>query len=218
MRCPSCNRENPEGAKFCMDCGTRMPLLCSQCGAVVPAEARFCVECGAQLGGPHRTEEPGQAAARALRRLAPREFAERLLATRGQVAGERRIVTMLFSDVKGSTPMAERLDPEDVLEIMDGAFDLLIEPITRYEGALARLMGMGSWPSSGHPSRMRMTRSGPAGRRWRSWGVRGSTRRVWRRSGGSGASTCGWGSTRGWWWWGRWDRTYGWSTRRWGMR
>ncbi|NIU63665.1 MAG: guanylate cyclase, partial [Pseudomonas stutzeri] len=71
----------------------------------------------------------------------PKEFAERLLATRGQVAGERRMVTILFSDVKGSTAMAEDLDPEDVMEIMDGAFDVLIEPVYRYEGTLARLMG-----------------------------------------------------------------------------
>jgi len=86
-----------------------------------------------------------------LQRLVPREFAERLLATRGQIAGERRIVTMLFSDVKGSTPMAERLDPEEMLEIMDGAFDVLIEPITRYEGALARLMGDGILAFFGAP-------------------------------------------------------------------
>jgi len=67
------------------------------------------------------------------------------------MVGERRVVTMLFSDVKGSTPMAERLDPEDVLEIMDGAFDVLIEPITRYEGALARLMGDGILAFFGAP-------------------------------------------------------------------
>ncbi|MGD8997390.1 MAG: ABC transporter substrate-binding protein, partial [Anaerolineae bacterium] len=77
----------------------------------------------------------------AIRRLVPKAFAERLLATRGQVQRERRMVTILFSDVKGSTAMAEALDPEDVMEIMDGAFDVLIEPIYRYEGTLARLMG-----------------------------------------------------------------------------
>jgi ABC-type oligopeptide transport system substrate-binding subunit/class 3 adenylate cyclase len=71
----------------------------------------------------------------------PKEYAERLLATRGQVRGERRIVTILFSDVKGSTAMAEGLDPEDWAEIMEGAFNVLIEPIYRYEGTLARLMG-----------------------------------------------------------------------------
>jgi class 3 adenylate cyclase len=77
----------------------------------------------------------------AIQRLVPREFADRLLATRGQVQAERRIVTILFSDVKGSTALAEALDPEDVMEIIDGAFDALIEPIYRYEGTLARLMG-----------------------------------------------------------------------------
>ncbi|MGD2148219.1 MAG: ABC transporter substrate-binding protein, partial [Anaerolineae bacterium] len=71
----------------------------------------------------------------------PREFADRLLATRGQVQRERRMVTILFSDVKGSTAMAEALDPEEVMEIMDGAFEVLIEPIMRHEGTLARLMG-----------------------------------------------------------------------------
>jgi class 3 adenylate cyclase/tetratricopeptide (TPR) repeat protein len=79
--------------------------------------------------------------AASLRRLVPNEYAERLLATRGQVGRQRRTVTILFSDVKGSTSMAEDLDPEEWLEIMDGAFDLLIEPIYRYEGTLARLMG-----------------------------------------------------------------------------
>jgi class 3 adenylate cyclase len=76
-----------------------------------------------------------------LQRLVPGEYAQRLLATRGQVAAERRTVTMLFSDVRGSTALAESLDPEDVMEIMDGALDVLIEPIYRYEGTLARLMG-----------------------------------------------------------------------------
>jgi class 3 adenylate cyclase len=67
------------------------------------------------------------------------------------VASERRAVTMLFSDVQGSTPMAERLDPEEVLEVMDGAFDVLIEPITRYEGTLARLAGDGILAFFGAP-------------------------------------------------------------------
>jgi class 3 adenylate cyclase/tetratricopeptide (TPR) repeat protein len=63
------------------------------------------------------------------------------MAAKGSVEAERRVVTILFSDVKGSTAMAEGLDPEEVLEIMNGAFEVLIEPITRYEGTLARLMG-----------------------------------------------------------------------------
>jgi predicted ATPase/class 3 adenylate cyclase len=76
-----------------------------------------------------------------LKRLMPTSYAEKLLATKGKMEGERRVVTILFSDVKGSTSMEENLDPEEVLEIMNGAFNVLIEPITRYEGTLARLMG-----------------------------------------------------------------------------
>jgi class 3 adenylate cyclase len=71
----------------------------------------------------------------------PQEYLDRLLAAGRQLASERRLVTILFCDIKGSTAMVEELDPEDVMEIMDGAFDVLIEPIMRHEGTLARLMG-----------------------------------------------------------------------------
>jgi ABC-type oligopeptide transport system substrate-binding subunit/class 3 adenylate cyclase len=129
-----------------------LTLICPQCGAELLPDARFCDSCGAELAVPEAAapETPpdrtakrlarGEAAER-LQRLVPREYADRLLATRGQVTAERRMVTILFSDVKGSTAMAEDLDPEEVMEIMDGAFDVLIEPVYRYEGTLARLMG-----------------------------------------------------------------------------
>ncbi|MBC8253645.1 MAG: AAA family ATPase, partial [Ardenticatenia bacterium] len=144
MQCPKCNTENPESAKFCLKCGARLVTTCSQCGSELPPQARFCFACGAAVAAPpsEAAREPGAVGlTEALKRLVPKEFAERLLATRGKVEGERRIVTILFSDVKGSTAMAENLDPEEVMEIMDGAFDVLIEPIYRYEGTLARLMG-----------------------------------------------------------------------------
>ena len=62
-------------------------------------------------------------------------------ASRRTLAGERRVVTILFSDVKGSTAMAEHLDPEDWAEIMKAAFEFLTKPIIRYGGTVARLMG-----------------------------------------------------------------------------
>ncbi|NIO70252.1 MAG: zinc-ribbon domain-containing protein, partial [Anaerolineae bacterium] len=144
MQCPKCNKQNPEGASFCMKCGAKLALICPQCGMELPPDpdARFCLRCGAELAAPPAAPVAApDTIVQRLERLVPREFAERLLATRGQVGKERRMVTILFSDVKGSTQMAEDLDPEDVMEIMDGAFDVLIEPITRYEGTLARLMG-----------------------------------------------------------------------------
>jgi len=120
-------------------------MVCTQCGTELAPDpdVRFCRECGTEVERPpsEAADERDSTAVKALERLVPKEFAERLLATRGQVEAERRMVTILFSDVKGSTAMAEDLDPEEVMEIMNGAFDVLIKPVYRYEGTLARLMG-----------------------------------------------------------------------------
>jgi len=120
-----------------------LQVSCPNCGFRSPADFAFCPKCATALAAPALTAERDTQAmlSHAVERLIPKAFADRLLATRGQVSRERRMVTILFCDVKGSTAMAEQLDPEEVLEIMDGAFDVLIEPVTRHEGTLARLMG-----------------------------------------------------------------------------
>ncbi len=120
MRCPKCSQECVEKARFCHACGTAL------CESAPPAAQAIREE---------------HSVGKALRRLMPDAYVERLLASSGRVEGERRVVTILFSDVKGSTAMAENLDPEEVLDIMNGAFEVLIAPITHYEGTLARLMG-----------------------------------------------------------------------------
>jgi ABC-type oligopeptide transport system substrate-binding subunit/class 3 adenylate cyclase len=109
----------------------------------VPAEFGFCPKCGSAVAASAVAAERDTQAllSHAIQRLIPKEYAERLLATRGQPHDERRTVTILFCDVKGSTPMAEKLDPEDVKEIMHGVFEFLIAPIYHYEGTLAQLMG-----------------------------------------------------------------------------
>src|SRR5205814_7204953 len=115
MNCPHCQTPNRENAKFCDNCG--QPL---QAAAAAPA-----------LAQPR------------LHQFIPKELLAKLEATKaaGGMVGERRIVTLLFCDVKGSTAMAEKLDPEDWAEVMNGAFEHLIAPVYRYEGTLARLMG-----------------------------------------------------------------------------
>ena len=114
-------------------------MRCPQCGAENVPDAPLCGGCGARL----RAMEPAtsEGVADRLQRLIPHEYAERLRRTRGRLGYERRLVTILFCDVQGSTAIAEGLDPEQVLEIMDGAFEFLIAPIHRQEGTLARLMG-----------------------------------------------------------------------------
>ena len=110
-------------------------MNCPACGTANPDGARFCNACGAPL-------DPTAEGA-ALDPFLPRELLAKLEAARAGRAmeGERRVVTMLFCDVKGSTAMAETMDPEDWAEIMNGAFERLIAPVYRYEGTLARLMG-----------------------------------------------------------------------------
>ena len=147
MSCASCNTENPDGAKFCMSCGSALALACPSCGTALPsAEARFCPSCGHKLGedGDLRPDGGGtKAQAERLAQFIPPELLANLDTARagGGMQGERRIVTMLFCDVTGSTAAAHSLDPEDWAEIMNGAFEHLIAPVYRYEGTLARLMG-----------------------------------------------------------------------------
>ncbi len=158
MICPNCNATNRDAAKFCDNCGFRLPSACPNCGTVNRAEAKFCDNCGWRLAGDGAAAAGAQPAPRPptsapptsdpppsppWQRFIPKEFADRLEAARSARAmeGERRIVTILFSDVKGSTAMAETLDPEDWTAIMNRAFEHLITPIYRYEGTVARLMG-----------------------------------------------------------------------------
>ena len=114
-----------------------MPQICPECSTSNPDAARFCLHCGTRLDGA-AADAPAH-----LEPYLPKGMLSKLEAARagGAMEGERRVVTMLFCDDKGSTAMAERLDPEEWDEIMNGAFEHLIAPIYRYEGTLARLMG-----------------------------------------------------------------------------
>jgi len=122
--CPSCNTDCPGNANFCLNCGAPLKSITQKRGEQ---------ESDPQFSNDTMTQ--------ALKRLMPTSYVEKLLASKGKMEGERRVVTILFSDVKGSTSLAENLDPEEVFEVMNGAFNILIEPITRYEGTIARLMG-----------------------------------------------------------------------------
>jgi len=138
--CPDCRAPNAQAASFCMRCGTKLSLVCPHCGAELPPDphVRFCSVCGTQVSAP--PPAPADAIPDHLHRLVPTHFGQRLLATRGQAPGERRIVTILLSDLQGPSSMADKLDPGEFMRIVSNAFDLLIKPITRYEGTVVRLM------------------------------------------------------------------------------
>ena len=152
--CARCKTENPAEAKFCMSCGSEILPYCAECDMELPGGAEFCHLCGRKLGadpaahaavhGSSATPAPAALAAPdRVTQYIPDELKGKLESARstGGMEGERRVVTMLFCDVQGSTAAAEQLDPEEWAEIMNGAFKHLIAPVYKYEGTIARLMG-----------------------------------------------------------------------------
>ncbi len=153
-KCPFCNATLPEAALFCDQCGRQ---LNSQVGTaphtadVHPPtrpgishthQERSTQSSFAQTESKDLVPSPGLAKSQ-LHQYIPEELMKKLQAARdkGGMVGERRVVTMLFCDLKGSTAAAEGLDPEDWTEIMNGAFAQMIKPVYQYEGTIARLMG-----------------------------------------------------------------------------
>ncbi len=149
IACPRCTTANPDNARFCMNCGNPFIQKCPTCGQESPASAKFCWNCGHAFAQAQPAAPPMTASASPepvgdrLERYMPRELRAKLDAARSNrsMEGERRIVTILFCDVKGSTAMAEQLDPEEWAQIMNTIFEYMIAPVYNYEGTIARLMG-----------------------------------------------------------------------------
>lgn len=148
MRCPNCAAENRPAAKFCENCGHPLPRACPSCGEAVTPTARFCGNCGFNL----IRAEPAQAVSLdELRRATPQPLAQKILAQRERIEGERKLVTALFADIVGSTTLAEAMDPEDWRELVSGAHRRVSQAIYRYEGTIAQLLGDGVLAFFGAP-------------------------------------------------------------------
>src|SRR5216684_1369633 len=171
MRCPQCQHENRAGAKFCSACGAKLDLSCPSCGTVNEPGAAFCDNCGAVLTskqkGKRRKGETGKRKTTSDSGLrtpdprpvsyTPRHLAERILAEREAMAargvpdGERKSITALFADIKGSTSLIEALDPEDARAILDPTLQLMMNAVHRYEGYVAQSLGDGIFALFGAP-------------------------------------------------------------------
>ena len=101
MRCPNCSTENPDQAKFCFNCGQSFAQeRCTNCGSELPTNARFCMNCGQPVAGKTQTEEARHTR---LAQSAPAPIKNKMRAA--HLAGERKLVTVLFADVVGSTAL-----------------------------------------------------------------------------------------------------------------
>src|SRR5271170_1305300 len=142
MRCSNCKTENPPGKKFCGDCGTPLANLCPKCAADNPAGKRFCGECGTALGS---AAAPASRSNDAPIRIAGAPVSENL-------EGERKNVTALFADIKGSTELEQDLDPEEARAIVDPALKLMIDSVRRYDGYIVQSTGDGIFAIFGAPA------------------------------------------------------------------
>src|SRR5271157_2305847 len=113
MKCGKCHFENPAGVKFCGGCGTELTLTCPRCSATNPPQFRFCGECGHNLTAPVATVLPNDLSfdekLAKIQKYLPGGLTEKILSQRNRIEGERRHVTIMFVDMKGFTPLTERL-------------------------------------------------------------------------------------------------------------
>jgi class 3 adenylate cyclase len=137
MKCPECQFDNREGAKFCSECGLKFELSCPECGISIRAHSKFCDECGCALEPPLETFD-GVADIDSL----PIQPAARISAEDGApVVSERKHVTVLFSDLTGYTAMSEKLDPEEVKEITSRIFGEISKIVAKFDGFIEKYAG-----------------------------------------------------------------------------
>jgi class 3 adenylate cyclase/tetratricopeptide (TPR) repeat protein len=148
VNCPNCHFENREQAGFCGNCGVRLVSLCPQCGAENRGEQVFCDRCGFKLGQIEKSSAIDYSQPQS---YTPKYLAERILTARSSIEGERKIVTVLFTDVANYTSMSEQLDPEEVHRIMDGYFRILVDEVYRHEGTIDKFTGDGVMALFGAP-------------------------------------------------------------------
>jgi len=146
MKCPRCQHENPASLKFCGECGARLASVCSACGASNAPAQKFCGECGAGL-------TPGAPAAKfaSPESYTPKHLAEKILTSKGALEGERKQVTVLFADLKGSMELLAEQDPEEARELLDPVLERMMEAVHRYEGTVNQVMGDGIMALFGAP-------------------------------------------------------------------
>jgi len=141
MNCHRCQWPGPEGAVFCEGCGARLESACPSCGAEAGPSARFCRSCGSPL----------QAGGRAPAAFTPAHLATKILASRASLEGERKQVTALFADLRGSMELLEGVDPEEARGLMDPAVQLMMDAVHRYEGTVNHVLGDGIMALFGAP-------------------------------------------------------------------
>jgi predicted ATPase/class 3 adenylate cyclase len=147
MLCPRCQHEVPPRAKFCPECAAPLPAGCAKCESELPAAAKFCPQCAAPVGAaPDAAPRFASPAS-----YTPTHLAERIRTSKDALEGERKHVTVLFADLKGSMELLADRDPEDARRLLDGVLEHMIEAVHHYEGTVNQVLGDGVMALFGAP-------------------------------------------------------------------
>jgi class 3 adenylate cyclase/tetratricopeptide (TPR) repeat protein len=149
MKCSRCQHENEAGAKFCEECATPLVRACAKCGRQLSPTAKFCPECAHPTGlsaappPAQRFDSPES--------YTPKHLAEKILTSKSALEGERKLVTVLFADLKGSMELLADRDPEEARKLLDPVLERMMEAVHRYEGTVNQVMGDGIMALFGAP-------------------------------------------------------------------
>jgi predicted ATPase/class 3 adenylate cyclase len=146
MNCPKCQTANPEGKKFCRECGAKFTFACPQCAAQTLPGDKFCGECGQNIVLSPEQAPKGLSFDEKIdkiQRYLPEGLTKKILSQRDKIEGERKQVTVMFCDMEGFTGLSERLGPEEVYGIMDQVYEILIHKVHDYEGTVNEMTGDG---------------------------------------------------------------------------
>src|SRR5215813_7187440 len=146
MQCPRCQHDNPSRVKFCGECGGRLDLSCPSCRASNPPANKFCNECGAPLA-----EMATGVKFVSPESYTPKHLTEKILTSRSALEGERKQVTILLADLKGSMELLADRDPEEARRLLDPVLECMMEAVHHYEGTVNQVMGDGIMALFGAP-------------------------------------------------------------------
>src|SRR6516225_4777827 len=145
MQCPRCQHENPAGMKFCGQCAAPLASACLSCGAANPSGNKFCGQCAAPL------TKATEARFTSPETYTPKHLAEKILTSKSALEGERKQVTVVFADLKGSMELLADRDPEEARKLLDPVLERMMEAVHYYEGTVNQVMGDGIMALFGAP-------------------------------------------------------------------
>jgi class 3 adenylate cyclase/tetratricopeptide (TPR) repeat protein len=148
LQCPQCQTENREDRRFCGECGLSFASTCRSCGFLNEGSEKFCGGCGRPLTS---SGTPAEFQIHSPQAYTPKHLAEKILTSRTALEGERKQVTVLFADLKGSMELLADRDPEEARKLLDPILERMMEAVHRYEGTVNQVMGDGIMALFGAP-------------------------------------------------------------------